>query len=341
LKLEVRTTKDTARWPRALGFGVATLAAVTVAAGTQSRAAQQAAGAQGVMLGILREDSVLEPFAVFDGRTWTGPWEKSSTGSVGYVARDAPKRLADIPRGWWGGREPATEWELLGGGAVRRRVKVTGVTVFENHCTGGVGLSTDHLSPVRIEPNSFPLPYAGIVATAPGLLQPVARIREGSATFDEIARTLPRLFTRLEPGVWETVRGGAFEPLLTGTLPPPSLDYVNAAVLPDGRELLTFTARRHLPRNIRGEPLEMVTGIAGWMSRRGTSTWELLDAKGSQTDLDGKGGDDLLMPRATLTLGGRTFWVGSTAAYEWETYFVLEVTGAKPMMLVLAEAGGC
>ena len=277
------------------------------------------------------------PFAVFDGRQWTGPWHKPSTDTI---PGGSLTRLADIPPTWWGGRTPATEWELLGGGAVRRRVHVTGVAVSENHCTAGVGLSTDHRSPVRIEPHSYPLPYAGIVATTPGLLQPVSRIPDGSATFEQVDRTLPRLFARLEAGVWESTRGSAFEPSLTGALPSPALDSAYAAVLPDGRELLTFRARRHLPRNIRGERLEMVTGIAGWMSRRGTSPWELLDAKGSQTDLDDKGGNTLV-PRATLNLGGRTFWVGNTAGYEWETYFVLEVTGARPRMLVSADAGSC
>ena len=85
----------------------------------------------------------------------------------------------------------------------------------------------------------------------------------------------------------------------------------------------------------------MVTQISGWLSRRGRSTLELLDAKGSQTDLDGKGGGELLHPRAALTLGARTFWVGTADGYEWEAYFVLEVTGAKPRKLVSADAGSC
>jgi hypothetical protein len=207
-----------------------TLLSVTVAECQPARQSQAGADSSfgTVVVGVLREDAVLVPFAAFDGETWT-------------------ERTA--------GREPA-EWELLTEAGVRQPIRVTGPTRFQNHCTYRIGFRTNLRSLVAIEPDTYPVPYAGIVATVRGILQPVRRVAT-QADIQAIAQVLPGMFARLESGVWQTTRGSEYEPNLSGPLPVPTVSNAYSGELPDGRQLFSFGARRDLPRSVRGEPLEL------------------------------------------------------------------------------------
>jgi hypothetical protein len=292
----------------------ATLLSVTVAGcqpARQSHAGPESSSGT-VVVGVLREDAVLVPFAAFDGETW--------------IEGTAGRELA--------------EWELLTEAGVRQAIRVTGPTRFQNHCTYGIGFRTDFRSLAAIVPDSYPVPYAGMAATIRGILQPVRRVAT-QADIQAIAQLLPGMFARLESDVWQTTRGSEYEPNLSGRLPVPTVSNAYSGDLPDGRQLFSFGARRDLPRSVRGEPLEAVTQVVGWLSRHGTDPLLVLSVKGSQSDIDGKGGDHDLHPMGALTVGDGTFWLGSADGYEWETYFVIEVTNGAARMLVEAEAGGC
>src|SRR5262249_43412458 len=102
-----------------LVIGILAIAEAKSVSGTARVRAQTSPSTPAVSIGILREDSVLVPFAEFDGSTWT-------EGSV-------PER---------------GEWELLRPTGSRQTIRTTGKTDFENHCESFVGLSTDYKSRV-------------------------------------------------------------------------------------------------------------------------------------------------------------------------------------------------
>src|SRR5262249_47628070 len=127
----------------------------------------------GVAVGILREDSVLVPFATYTNGSWSKAWPGIGADEI---PRPGPRSLPEIPKAWWGPLAPAVQWELVAPARPRRTLMVTGVTTIQNHCAGGFGLATDYVSRVQIEPNSYPLPYAGIAASRSNVLQPVAQL---------------------------------------------------------------------------------------------------------------------------------------------------------------------
>ena len=54
-----------------------------------------------LVLGVVRNDGLLLPFAAFDGRKWSTPWP----GDIGGPGTpDLPVNLASVPAKWWGGR---------------------------------------------------------------------------------------------------------------------------------------------------------------------------------------------------------------------------------------------
>jgi hypothetical protein len=171
---------------------------LALAAGLAAAPRAQAPGplATAVHVGILREDAILVPFARFNGTRWSISWGPGGNELTLRTQAGAP---AQIPSIWWGGSAPQDEWTLITAAGDRRVVKARGGVRYENHCTGGIGLMTDHPITMEIDPNSSPRPYAGIVVNGSGLTTPgmatgtVQAFKRGDAEFDAIERQLPRL----------------------------------------------------------------------------------------------------------------------------------------------------
>jgi len=284
---------------------VATIVILYVMGLTLILSGQTQIAAVPVDIGILREDRILVPIGRFDGNEWSG----------GPNSRELQ------------------DWELLTDATTRKSIKVSGTTEFENHCqpfTGG--LVTNYQTTVKVEPHSYPLPYAGIAATRPGMLEPIFPITN-TRERRPFARLLPRMFAQIERDVWRDTED---KPRLDGPLRTPRLDYAYWGPLPDGRELVLVEASRQL----EGSRFDTVTRVIAWTARTSAGL-RVLQVIGSKTDSDWKGGDPLLQPRAALTVGDRTFWIGNATGYESESYFVLEVTGGIPKLRLNDGAGAC
>src|SRR5829696_4955932 len=85
-------------------------AVVTTVAGLA--AGQPASSSSRLAIGVLRNDSLLLPFAAFDGRKWSAPWPSIGDRYTG----DLPVNLASVPRAWWGGQPPGA-WNVWPPGA--------------------------------------------------------------------------------------------------------------------------------------------------------------------------------------------------------------------------------
>lgn len=298
-----------------------------------------------IHVGILREDGVLIPFARFNGSRWSVSWGPGSNDVTSRTAQGTP---AQIPPIWWGGSPAQNDWRLIVDGGQPATVRALGAIRYENHCTGGIGLKTDYISHVTIEPNSYPLPYAGIVVSTDGLAAPgviasaVLDLHPGAPDYDFVVRQLPSLLARREPRLWADY-DTRYRPDLSGPLPPPEYVTVLAGTLADGRRLIHFSAIRYLLKGLDGKAIEAATKINGWFVRATDATEPaLLDARVSISDVDGKGGDGELLPAfASVSVGRRHFWIGTVGGYESESYVVIEVTSGKPAIVTAFEAGGC
>ncbi len=287
------------------------------------------------MLGILREDSLLVPFGYFDGQFWSNPWPVID----GNEMVDPPRRLVDVPVAWWGGGPPILRWELLAVPNTLRSVTVTGTGVFNNHCSTGIGLKTDHVSRLAFPTSGYPVADAGIVSTVPGLLTPVSRLTETDADFAAVQGLLSDIFDRLEPDVWGRARNAEIKGALGGAPDRPILHRAFRGQLPDGRELVTFFATRGLW--VKGAIDGPATTVVGWLARTWDSPLRSILVEGSQSDMDGKGGGEMFIPMASLSVAGRTFWVGSSHGYESESNDVVEVGLRVPISRLATGAGGC
>ena len=289
-------------------------------------------------LGILREDTVLVPFAVLSGGTWTTPWPAPSVPPTAAAKTRGRQPLSTVPAAWWGGREPQLDWELLRATGDRHPISAVAVRDYQNQCTSSLGLATDYTSPIVIQRDSYPLPYAGIVSTSAGVLDPVVRLAKGDADVAAIQRELPALLRAQETALWRAEPADG-RPDLTGALPAPTLT-VYAGFLPDGRRLLYADARRELTRRADGTRIERATLLHAWFSRAPGQPAVTLRQVRAERDTDGMHGSSF-GPLAAATINGRTYWIGPRHLYEREDYVVVDVTDDVPHDVATAVAGGC
>src|SRR5690349_24999088 len=70
------------------------------------------------VVGALRRDGIVIPFAVFDGKNWSAPWPADLN------VNDQPTPVADIPRAWWGKPGPVSEFAAWSNGVSRGPIHV-------------------------------------------------------------------------------------------------------------------------------------------------------------------------------------------------------------------------
>ena len=291
-----------------------------------------------VTLAIVRNDSILIPFASFDGVDWFNLWPEAT----GVQTPAIPASLTDIPKEWWGA-EPALRWDVLQRDGSRRSVIATGVAEFQTHCVTNIGLKTDF--PERaiqtpFDPYSL-VSYVGTAATPDYPLTPVERLDPADQDFETVHSLLSPIFTELEPRVWESTMGTDSPALLTGPIANPVLDTLYRGSLGDGIQLLTFSARRELPKGARdGQRWAKVTRVTGSFIRRGIDPLVAVDLHGFQSDVNGVGGFTLV-PFAHLQVDARDFWIGVSVGYEGEAFVVMELTDNALAVRLSAYAGGC
>jgi hypothetical protein len=182
------------RLRRSLAGILLILPTLLVAAGDEAR--------ENFTLGVVRRDSIVIPFATYDGKRWKNSWPAPETRVT------APIMLADVPKRWWTGRDPILKWTFwpsdpaesspvsrgAGGasGAASRPLETIGPTWFPAHCQQSLGLRTTYstrevLPPLHIQP----YPKAGLAVAGAANITPIEIVDIASSELvDALARTL-------------------------------------------------------------------------------------------------------------------------------------------------------
>ena len=103
------------------------------------------------VLGVLRRDGIVIPFAAFDGRRWSKRWPD-------LLPVERPIALSDIPKNWWG-VEPAPErWHHWKDGGRTGEVALTSPVVGSPMCEPRFTLRSNYKSSEPAPP-AFVLPF--------------------------------------------------------------------------------------------------------------------------------------------------------------------------------------
>lgn len=279
-----------------------------------------------VVVGALRDDGSLVPFATFDGRVWENNWPTP-------VCAYGPDKLVlpslqNIPSSWWGEQPPVTRWWRVRRGADPNPIAVTGTSVFEGFYGSVPALLTDYegkgpLSAIQ-EPGSF-----AVAISAPDGALPIDVIDQAVPGFGPLSELIHQLVAKMEPDLW---KGRDIERAQGRRVP--KITSATRSRLPDGRRLIAFRAESHLER-------VGMTVLEGWIHQDSATRLTVADIRAFEGDPDGKDGSSHLLPEAVLTIEGHVFRIGKLVGFEGIAYFVMDVGHPERILLLGVDGTGC
>jgi hypothetical protein len=294
------------------------------------------------VLGVLRTDGLLMPFAAFDGDAWTTPWPGSMADAAG---RELPLNLDAVPRGWWGGEVPATWklWPREGGEALP--IKPIAPVMTPMGALRRLALKTDYsVRTPSVPPSEFPFPKAGLVVGGQATVSPIATVSRATADWQKLlGRILPdvdgaeeRTITALRSNT------GWMHPVdrRIRVKVPPILETWYTTPLPEQGSFASYieAVKRYPPGpDDRGCGLESV--VSGWVH-------QVAGEPRLQTELKAVVGYcdrehvSYMLPFGYLRLDNRLHWVFQMSGRDHEWYVVTEVAPGRSRVRAEHFAGG-
>jgi hypothetical protein len=280
-----------------------------------------------LVLGVVRNDGILLPFAAFDGSKWSTPWPFSRND---LRAVDLPVSVASVPRDWWGGEEPAP-WNLWVRNAnAPRRLTLQSLATVRVGATRQLGFRTDHppvLPPVP--PFELPFPKIGLAVAGTATVTPVATMSSLAGawrTFPEILR--PDIDKAEERTIGVLRSRAAWRHPFTRQARAalvPQLEAWYISTVPDSEVSLSYIeAVKKYPVLPGDDGCGLETFVSGWVhhsDKTGMKPRTNLKAVVSYCD---RRSASYLLPFGQIQARGRTYWIVQLSGQDHEWYAVAE-----------------
>jgi hypothetical protein len=291
------------------------------------------------LLGALRRDGVVIPFAAFDGKNWSAPWP------VDLDAKDSPSTLAEIPRAWWGKPGPVSELTAWSNGVGRGTLHVQSGKASLLQvimCHKRVGLPTDYKSAEEL-PDAMvePYPKDGLAISGEQRVDPIrvltldspewsAAAREITVGFDEAEERAAASFTEWKHP-FSKVERRRFVPRIEAMYGAPMDE--------EGWTVYYIEAVRLYPPGSDDRGCGLVTSANGWMTAdpKGKRSFNL---RARITYCD-RAGVRYMLPLGMIKSGGRNYWAYQMSGYGFESYLVVRPRPKEILTAVQFLAGSC
>lgn len=302
----------------------------------------------GFMLGVLRRDGILVPFAAFDGRRWSKPWPEPVTNPV------APITLAGVPRRWTRNADPAGPWMVLplaaGSGTPerveRRALDVLAPVVFEAHCEMNVGLQTTHVAADRVPPpHVHPYPKDGLAAMGTVRLEPIEIVPRDSPLHEALraSAVLASWFNEEEQRNIDAFRAtGWTHPIgqAERASHPLTMEALHRVAIGEGLVLTYFEAtRRYKWPAERDRGCDLVTLAQGWFVQAPSGPiGHRVSARAYDCEMRGA---EFQLPLGVIRIDQKVFLVVQWSSWNAESYSVIEAQEHGIRTVLTTFGGGC
>ena len=308
--------------------GLAVAAGVVLAALSAALGAAPSPGA--FTLGVLRRDSIIIPFATFDGKRWAANWPLPE------VDLTVPIALRDVPSKWWGATGPLERWQVWTGGEPQA-VRVVQPDWADVHCSRQIGLRTDYRSSATVPPRTEqPYPKDGLAVAPPQPVEPIVSVPLESG---EARALLPEVldgFNKAERAVERRNGHPVSRRAREGRLPDVEAIY---AVGEHPRVYYVESSRRY--RKLGQAPDQCAATAFGtaFLARDGDH------ARTLEVNVDLLGCDrayaSYMLPLGVLRVGNRSFWVVQFSGWDHERYVVIEIKPQTAEAALSTWGGSC
>ena len=316
----------------ALPLGVAERAAT-------SQGERQAPAADRGVLGVMRRDGLLIPFAAYKGSRWAAPWPATARNLP------LPVNLSSIPPAWWGGSAPDS-WRLHLAAGTARPLAVNAPRVYRTFCDTRLGLLTDYRSdePVPMPPPA-PYPKDGL-ATSPGLeLLPIESVDRASPEAARLAGTLMPEFDKAEEKTVTLIRN------MQGWTHPEKREarrarpvtieaWYRAPLDEPGWTASYVEAVRSYPPGPKDEGCGLETIFTGWMLENAATPRRAHVQLTARVTYCDRRGATYVLPFGRFRVRDQLYWAYQLSGFEHEWYVVARVSPSRVALVVEAYGGG-
>ncbi|MBA2301834.1 MAG: hypothetical protein H0W08_04305 [Acidobacteria bacterium] len=289
------------------------------------------------MLGVLRRDGIVTPFAAFDGRRWSSRWPDDIKG------RELPISLPAVPVRWWGIDDPPRTLAIWRDGERTGNVTLTSVVTTTLMCEPRLALKTDYKAATPPPPPfERPYPKDGVVASGDGSIEGVQSVEKEGTTWNQVAALLTAAFNRQETAAsraftsWQHPVKEAQRQLVPITV---EAMYRAPTEDPDWTAYYVEVVRQYPPGRDDKDGCGLATFAHGWVlvGAKGQSR-AFISAKVAYCD---RKGVSYMLPFGLIRANGHIYWVFQFSGFEEESYDVAEVTRSGVETHVSYRVGSC
>jgi hypothetical protein len=298
---------------------------------------EQSNGATGPFtIGLLRRDSVVTPFATFDGKAWTSPWP------VGLQSLSVPLSLDAVPGKWWGKAGALAEMTLWAGGERRGSVRLERPATVRIMCSARVGLRSNYVSPLPAPPpieRSYP--KDGLVVSGSTVVEPIMVVPKSSPEWQASELLLPKPFDVAENTAAQSFTDWK-HPIKRAQRRqmPVELEALYKAPMdvPGWVAYRFHAVRRYAPQPADGN-CGLLSSAVGWIAAGPNGKhWTQLAVRVTYCD---RMDDVLTLPFGLIRAAGRSYWIYQLSGYDREGYVIARPTPKGIESNVEYPAGFC
>jgi hypothetical protein len=288
------------------------------------------------LIGVLRRDGVVSPFASFNGKDWDLPWPDDLRWM------ELPIGLESVPRKWWGkggALEQMTAWI---DGVNRGPLRLARPTMLRLMCGSRLGLLSDYKSAQPVPPPDVqPFPKDGLVVSGSQRIEPIESLTPASSDWARAAERLVESFVKAEDTAisaftdWKhPVRRDDRRKV------PIELEAMYRAAMdePGWAAYYVEAIKKYAP-GPDDDDCGLITSASGWVlvAPDGKLTTKVT-ARVTYCD---RRGVAYMLPLGLIKVRGRTYWVYQLSGYGREGYAVVHPRPKIIMQELYYSAGSC
>ncbi|MGH9942888.1 MAG: hypothetical protein ACRD9R_11095 [Pyrinomonadaceae bacterium] len=289
------------------------------------------------MVGVLKANGTLVPFAEYRRGVWWNPWpEPTSPAESNEVG---PKSLGDHPEPWFQQCEKApTTWYFWSAADSPLVLKTSGTLQVENHSQTNWALMTDYPKKQNAEKDSCH-DYVGMALNVDLKVDGMVEIEKNSDEASKIIAYLKPIFSEVEASELSRL---AAEPTLreffaVRRFPLPSEERAKVELtltklyrskpLIDGQHIYYFEVEKHYQKPVGANDRDCfnVSLFSGWIMKDKDSALDILNESFGLTNCDGKERGNSVEWFSVVTLNMQTFLLAVEHGWEDESYTIYEL----------------
>ena len=289
------------------------------------------------LLGVLRRDGMVTPFAAYDGRQWTSPWPAELR------SLEIPISIDDVPERWWGVDAPPETWTIWRDAQRTGSVNVTGLTTIRPMCEPRIALRSDY-KPSQPIPPPFERPYPkdGLVVAGDLALEAIRVVPRESPESKAAGTVITREFNRQETAASRAFTSWVHPfPEQQRRARPVTVEALYAA--PTGNAAWTAyyveATREYPPGPEERDGCGLVTFASGWILSHPKNSPKI-HLSSTITYCDRKN-VTYMLPFGLIRANGRHFWVYQASGFDEEWYEIAEPSERGVAGHVAYRAGAC